>query len=147
MKKKQRIAIFIFFLFIGLSALSYTNQPVDEGFENLQVLPKDISEEKLDSIMDAFKFSLGVKCGFCHFKNEETQKLDFPSDENPHKNVARKMLRMISYINANFFNDDQSTQSDTLRQVVCYTCHRGTKEPDADAFIMHIDSLIKAPKK
>ncbi len=147
MKRKQRSIIFIFFLFIGLTAVSYTDQPKPHEFENLQVLPENISEEKLDSIMDAFKFSLGVKCGFCHAKNEETQKLDFPSDANPHKDIARKMLRMTAYLNANFFNDEQSTQTDTLRKVVCYTCHRGTKEPDADAFIMHIDSLIMSPKE
>ena len=33
---------------------------------NLKVLPKDISDEKLDSIMQTYNIALGVKCNFCH---------------------------------------------------------------------------------
>jgi hypothetical protein len=34
--------------------------------KNLKVLPKNISKEDLDKVMDGFKASLGVRCNYCH---------------------------------------------------------------------------------
>jgi hypothetical protein len=49
--------------------------------KNLKVLPKNISKEKLDTIMDGFKDALGVKCGHCHAAQKDNpRKLDFASD-------------------------------------------------------------------
>ncbi|ULT43894.1 hypothetical protein KRR40_11190 [Niabella defluvii] len=54
---------------------------------NLKVLPKDISDEKLDSLMLTYNKGLGVTCDFCHtreIKNGDTT-LNFASDNNPVK--------------------------------------------------------------
>jgi hypothetical protein len=39
---------------------------VPERFENLKVLPRDISRDSLTQIMRNFSFSLGVRCQYCH---------------------------------------------------------------------------------
>lgn len=100
----------------------------DSGFfKNLQVLPKNISKDSLDMIMDGFKAALGVRCNFCHVFNG---KPDFASDEKPEKNIARKMMQMTADINAKYFNWEQSTRADTISVVKCITCHRQSPHPD-----------------
>jgi hypothetical protein len=92
--------------------------------QNLKVLPKDISHEELDKVMDGFKKSLGVKCGFCHApRKDNPQKLDFASDDNEHKDVARAMMRMTAKINKKYFKGNQPMA------ITCYTCHHGNEEP------------------
>jgi hypothetical protein len=76
---------------------------------------KLLQPETLMPSMMAFKAALGVECNFCHIKG------DFASDENPHKEMARKMIVMARQINENF--------PDGKTHVTCYTCHRGSTEP------------------
>jgi hypothetical protein len=38
---------------------------------NLQVLPEDISDAQLDSIMKQYNKALGVSCNFCHTKRSD----------------------------------------------------------------------------
>ncbi len=75
----------------------------DPEFKNLQILPKDISKDDLDSVMHHFAQSLGVKCNFCHVWNNDTKKMDFVTDEKPEKKVARKMMLMAIDLNKNYF--------------------------------------------
>ena len=149
MKRNFATAVLIFFVFITIGATTFDTPKPEEGFKNLKILPKDISKEKLDSVMGHFSVSLGVKCNFCHAQSPDTVKkhLDFASDAKEEKGTAREMFRMVSYINTNFFNDNHSTQPDTIHTIVCYTCHRGTKEPDSKAFLSLIDSTIQAHRK
>jgi Photosynthetic reaction centre cytochrome C subunit len=80
--------------------------------------PKNLKLLEPDTLMPtmmAFKAALGVECSFCHVKG------DFASDDNPHKDIARKMIVMTRSINANF--------PDGKIHVTCYTCHRGSTEP------------------
>jgi len=49
--------------------------------------------------------------------------------KNP-KNIARHMMRMTTYINANYFNFENSTRADTIAVVKCITCHRGNAHPE-----------------
>jgi hypothetical protein len=49
-------------------------------------------------------------------------------------------------LNSNYFNWNNSTRPDTIHEVVCYTCHRGSHEVDADAFLGKIDSIEKTFK-
>jgi len=79
--------------------------------KNLKVL----TAEALPSAMAAYRVGLGVKCTHCHVEG------DFASDENPKKNTARAMIRMLAEINAKF--------PDGKAHVSCYTCHRGETEP------------------
>lgn len=98
--------------------------------KNLKVLPKDISEEKLDSIMQSYNIALGVCCEFCHAKDKkDSAKTDFASDENPVKQVARNMLRMTIDINKKYFNTDPKVHPAYLSTVKCITCHKGDAYP------------------
>jgi hypothetical protein len=81
--------------------------------KNLKVLPAGTN---LMSTMKGFTVALGVKCEHCHVEH------DFPNDEKPTKNMARKMILMTRDLNANTF-------ADAKIQVSCYTCHRGDITP------------------
>lgn len=92
-------------------------------YENLKVLPKNTTKQQMDSVMKHFSSSLGVKCNFCHVRNNDEKKdWNFASDENKHKLVARDMMKMTSKINKKYFGDETNA-------VTCYTCHVGHEEP------------------
>ena len=117
-----------------------TSQP---RFSNLQILPKDISKDGIDSVMHHFTASLGVKCNYCHVFNQETKKMEFAKDDKPEKQIARKMMLMAIDINKNHFQQieetmdsgkmalprDTSNVSYMLKYVTCYTCHHGDPHP------------------
>lgn len=153
MKKWHLGAILAVALIVTLGASAdYTSgrglKP-DEGFKNLKVLPPTIGHDALDSVMSEFSISLGVHCNFCHARKADTTKrgLDFPSDKKDEKNIARNMYKMTAYLNANYFNWNNSTRPDTIHFVVCYTCHRGSHEPDAKVFLSRIDSIEQSFQK
>lgn len=54
--------------------------------------------------------------------------MDFASEENPNKNVARYMMRMNTKINKKYFKDKENKNS-TIQAVTCYTCHHGKGDP------------------
>ncbi|CAN5619702.1 hypothetical protein BH11BAC1_BH11BAC1_06100 [soil metagenome] len=116
-------------------------------FDNLKALPKGITNEQLDSVMDHFKASLGVKCSFCHaeaLEMEDNRQIDFPSDAKEEKLRAREMIQMTAYLNATYFNPEHSTRQDTIHEVICYTCHRGTMEPEAGILLQQVDSILNS---
>lgn len=129
--RKQIAVLTIIAALIYVVSVSFTPAPPQGGFKNLKVLPKDISRDSLDAIMDYFKGSLGVKCGFCHAPDPSTGRLNFASDDKPEKETTRYMMKMTSDINKNFFNFNNSTMPDTIRAVTCYTCHHGDPHPEA----------------
>ena len=97
---------------------------------NAKVLPADIGADRLRQTMVGFARSLGVRCTFCHVGPEGAplSQLNFASDDNPHKDLARGMIRMTRRLNA----EDLTTvlgASDRQR-VTCYTCHRGSTDPE-----------------
>src|SRR5437660_12364725 len=61
--------------------------------KNLQVLTPDVN---ILRVMQGFNAGLGVQCTYCHAQG------DFASDENPKKEIARKMLRLIKQVNIHF---------------------------------------------
>lgn len=66
---------------------------------------------------------------YCH-KGEEGKPLstyDFPSDENPNKNRAREMLRMLESINGHLNKIEPS--GDKRVNMWCHTCHHGRSKP------------------
>ena len=81
---------------------------------NLKVL-KVTTGAEVTQIMRTFTSGLGVQCSYCHVQG------NFPSDENPKKDVARQMIRMAQKVNAEF--------PDGKMHVSCYTCHRGETQP------------------
>jgi Photosynthetic reaction centre cytochrome C subunit len=121
---KVFIATFCIIAFISIGM----GLPFDKE-RNLKVLPKDISEAKLDSIMESYTVALGVKCNFCHVPVKNTDSLDFVSDAEPMKENARRMMRMTIELNKNYFYFDTAVRPEYLSLVTCKTCHRGEAFP------------------
>ncbi|HEX9514348.1 MAG TPA: c-type cytochrome [Puia sp.] len=128
-KKLGVAAMLIAFMIIGMAA---TRPLEDKPRRNLKVLPKDISDDDLDKIMDSWKIALGVKCSFCHapFKDSSSRHLDFASDAKPEKDIARHMFRMTAKINKKYFNFDKDDKGVVIPAVTCLTCHRGQAHPE-----------------
>lgn len=133
--KKTFLVIIGFGLIVSVSLAFTKNDPV---YKNLQVLPKDITKQQMDSVMHHFTASLNVRCNFCHVRNDSAKTNDFVSDANPHKNKSREMMKMTDKINEEYF-DVTGKQRDltTPLMITCYTCHRGSKEPAVKAPQMH----------
>lgn len=128
MISKKTITLFVLsaLVILGVAAVKAPSGP----HRNLQVLPKDISEQKLDSIMESYTKALGVGCSFCHSEVKNfPDSLDFAIDEKPMKEDARKMMRMTIEINKNNFYYDKTERPEYLKVVTCKTCHRGEAYP------------------
>jgi hypothetical protein len=89
---------------------------------NLKVLPADTVVHGEGSIMHEFRDALGVDCGFCHGGNG-----GFAKDDNPRKDIARKMVLLVRQINANF--PGTGVYPVGTQAVTCNTCHRGETHP------------------
>ena len=124
---KNRKLIFSILCIVAFISISMV-LPFKE--RNLKVLPKDISDTKLDSIMDTYTVALGESCNFCHSPQiGDSSKLDFASDTNPMKENARNMMRMNIDINTKYFYFDKDTRPEYLNVITCKTCHRGEPIP------------------
>ncbi len=128
--RRKSIVILLVGLFIAFG-IAATKPAAERKFKNLKVLPKDISPEDLDKIMDNFKAALGVHCTFCHAPSKDTSNHhpDFASDEKPEKNIARKMIKMTHKINSKFFSYNKNEQGQFVPTVECMTCHHGKEHP------------------
>lgn len=128
-KKMITLSVLTALVVLGVAAVKMPSGP----YRNLQVLPKDISDQKLDSIMDSYNKALGVGCGFCHSPAKSNpDNLDFALDDNPMKENARKMMRMTIEINKTNFYYDKTERPEYLKVVTCKTCHRGDPFPEQE---------------
>lgn len=93
--------------------------------QNLKVLPKDIARPALTAIMRGYTASLGVQCNHCHVEDMAQR----ASDENPKKDIARKMIKMTMDINATYLAGVGTAAAPDQPKVTCYTCHRGAVKP------------------
>jgi cytochrome c peroxidase len=101
--------------------------PLAPPYKNLQIFPKDITQQQLVGNMKFFTQSLGVRCSYCHV-GEEGKPLstyDFASDAKESKKTARRMLAMVHRINEQDFGVTNFKDV----KVTCFTCHRGSTEP------------------
>jgi photosynthetic reaction center cytochrome c subunit len=98
--------------------------PVITPGVNLKVLPPDTRVHGDGSVMHDFRDALNVDCGYCHGGGKP-----FQTDENPRKEIARKMIALVRQINANFPGTGVFPVGTQV--VVCYTCHRGEPHPPA----------------
>jgi hypothetical protein len=138
--KKKIIVFSILSIFVLLGVAAVKPPSLNNGSSgqiqkerNLKVLPKDISDAKLDSIMQTYNVALGVKCDFCHVKPKNlTDSLDYVSDAEPMKEEARKMMRMVIDINKKNFHYNKEDRPEYLHVVTCKTCHRGEPFPPED---------------
>ena len=135
--KKFAVALTLTALMIVGMAATRPSAPADRTRDdkpkrNLKVLPKDISHEDLDKVMDSWKVALGVKCNFCHApsKDSTSHKLDFSSDAKPEKEIARHMFKMTAKINKKYFSYNKNEQGAVISAVTCITCHRGNPHPE-----------------
>lgn len=117
-------------------------------WENLKVLPQDISKDSLVGLMKNYSASLGVKCNFCHMPDKkDSSKLDFSLDGKSEKNTARGMIKMTNEINENYFKpyfpDPKPKQ---VHVVNCVLCHRGTAEPTEFLANMGLMYKLNKPK-
>ncbi|HJQ68550.1 MAG TPA: photosynthetic reaction center cytochrome c subunit family protein [Blastocatellia bacterium] len=90
---------------------SSREERTEQKYKNIQLL-KGLPASRLDSIMFAFKNSLGVDCTYCHVKDQ------FEKDDKAAKQMARKMIAIT-----------RDTTAKLGRRVTCYTCHRGEPRP------------------
>ena len=120
------MAFLMAFVIIGVAAVR-----LPPGKErNLKVLPKDISDEKLDSIMKTYNVALGVECKFCHSPVKDfPDSLDYVSDKEPMKENARDMMRMVIDINSRYFYFDSTQRPEYLHTITCKNCHQGNPLP------------------
>ena len=123
-KKLKVIAVLLLFVFAGIAAVK---QPKTDKFKNLQVLPKNITEDSLDKIMDGFTANLGVDCKYCHKRDKKADTLVYESDDKSEKEIARNMIRMTADINKKYFQFNETVKAEEVQAVTCFTCHR--KEP------------------
>lgn len=126
---KTTILFFTFTVFLSTSAQSQDQWTWPEKTENLQVLPADWSGARLRPVMTGFSNALGVRCSHCHV-GEEGQPLstyDFVSDDNPNKERAREMLRLLGSVNDHLKKIEPS--GDQRINMWCHTCHRGRPRP------------------
>ena len=123
------IAAFLAVTFTVTSKAQQDQWSWPEKPRNLQVLNKDWPGSRLRPVMTAFTRALGVRCSYCH-TGQEGQALstyDFASDENPNKNRAREMMRMMGDINVHLKKIEPS--GDQRVNMWCNTCHRGRPRP------------------
>ena len=99
-----------------------------DGPENLQYFPTDMTREEIVAEMGHFSFALGVRCQHCHERNPDGRGFDFSSDANPNKEKARVMLFMTDQINRTLASN-LAERSNPPVVVICKTCHRGSEKP------------------
>lgn len=92
---------------------------------NLKVLPKDIARPALTAIMRGYNSSLGVQCNHCHVEDMAQR----ASDDNPKKEIARKMIKMTMDINSTYLEGVGDAAVPDQPKVTCFTCHRGAVKP------------------
>jgi hypothetical protein len=98
-------------------------QPGIAESPNITVL-KGLLVPQFEVEMRHFVEALGVNCGGCHVPR------NFPSEDNPRKAVARRMIEMTRQLNARYFPDFIPAEGQTtLGKITCYTCHQGATAP------------------
>lgn len=132
MKFNKKIAVItglVVFVIIGIAASDHPRE-----FKNLKVLPKNISEQTLDTVMNEFTKALNVECNFCHVQSPtDSTQWDMASDEKPEKNIARKMIKMSNKINKDFFKaTTKYGDENAVLEIHCVTCHHGQPHPEME---------------
>lgn len=121
-------------LIVAVAAMGATAnlQETPQPNKNLKVLPKNISHDNLEKVMDEWKGALGVRCNFCHAPSADNpRKMDWASDAKPEKEMARQMLTMNNKINKKYFHGKKGTDGMmAMAAVNCNTCHHGEAHPE-----------------
>ena len=92
------------------------NQKMEDVYLNIKAL-RGQSAELLNPTMVMFEAALGVGCGYCHDADAAKRELD----SKPQKEMARRMIEMVTVLNKNSFGG--------AKKVTCFTCHSGRSTP------------------
>ena len=112
MRTLNRLSVILLAIALGLWAQGEGKKKGGGAPTNLKVLTADTYRP----MMQEFTAALGVQCTHCHAAQG-----GMASDDNPKKEVARNMIRMLNEVNAKF--------PDGQKHVSCFTCHRGEATP------------------
>lgn len=99
---------------------------------NLKVLPRSLSGEQVHEIMQTWSGELGTRCKTCHAADPKRTgpdgkpALNYADDSKEEKQTARKMVKMVEEINANYISKIDGSGA----PVTCGTCHRGHFGPE-----------------
>jgi hypothetical protein len=85
--------------------------------------------DEINKLMHQYEGDLGVECEFCHARNPETKRNDFPSDANPLKDTARVMIKMTDDLNTKYLTQIIGDHKPD-NPIICGTCHRGMAHPE-----------------
>src|SRR5437870_9288301 len=103
---------------VACAALA-SGQMSEQVFKNVQVL-KGIPVDEFMSTMGVFSAALGMSCEDCHASNDSKWE-NYALDTSPKKQMARRMIRMVTMLNKDNFGGRQ--------MITCWTCHRGSNSP------------------
>ena len=115
--------------FIALVLMSFVITKDEPTYKNLKVLPKKTNKNEMYSVMHHFATALGVRCNYCHQYNAEQKAMDFASDANEKKGIAREMLKMTYKLNKKYFHVNDSKSLTAKLEINCYSCHNGKAHP------------------
>lgn len=129
MKSAKPVAVAAILTLVVLAAVPVEAQIPDE-FQNLQILPKDISKGELIAQMRHMAGALGARCHHCHVgePGPSLEGYDFTSDEKATKKTARVMMKMVAEINGEMLPRIGKERAE-LVEVRCVTCHHGQARP------------------
>lgn len=128
-KKLKVIGVLALIFFFGIAAVK---QPKTDRFKNLQVLPKNITEDSLNKLMDLYAASLKVNCDYCHVHDKKADTMIWHKDDKPEKEITRNMMRMTAEINEKYFHFNEDIKASEVQAVTCYTCHKGSPMPEKE---------------
>jgi len=127
--KNKIIVVFGLLAFVLLGVAAASSSLNNE--RNLKILPQDISDADLDSIMGAYTRALNVNCDFCHANSKTNPlELDYSLDDKPEKEISLLMMRMTAAINKDFFDYIIIYKANETMAVSCITCHDGFPRPE-----------------
>ncbi len=99
---------------------------------NLRVLPKELTGQQVNDVMEQWGGQLGVRCSACHGEDQDNvvatgpRRSRFAVDSQPMKEIARLMYTMTEQINRDFVARVEGFGL----PVTCGTCHRGHVSPE-----------------
>jgi photosynthetic reaction center cytochrome c subunit len=114
----------------NLTPQQVEGKKAEEVYKNIQVL-KGVSADQIVPAMQFITTSLGVECDYCHVRDV------FDKDDKLPKDTARKMMRMMFAINKDSFEGK--------RELTCYSCHHGAREPAPTPVLSEIGPPPMAP--
>jgi len=109
---------------------------------NLRVLPKEMTGQQVNGVMEQWGAELGVRCSSCHGEDQDNvvparpRLSQFADDSQPMKEIARLMYTMTEQINRDYIAKVDGSEL----PVTCGTCHRGRVSPEP-AFVAPVARL------